>query len=67
MSNPRYIQNRAAAGRVTEFRIVKGCEINESPEYKRHRLAVAFVRMFVTEFPDEAVKIVRELVPDVVK
>lgn len=40
---------------------------NETPAAKQYRLAVAMVRAFIKEYPNEAVKMVRELVPGVVK
>lgn len=46
---------------------VKRIPQNERPDIKRHRLTVAIVREFVKEFPDEAAKIVRELLPNSVK
>lgn len=40
---------------------------NETPAAKLYRLAEAQFREFTKEYPDKAVKIVRELVPSVVK
>lgn len=52
---------------VNYSRSVKRIPRNETPDVKRHRLTVAIVREFVKEFPDDAVKIMRELVPNGVK
>ena len=40
---------------------------NETPAAKHYRLAVAMYRAFIKECPDDAVKIMRELLPEVVK